>query len=438
MSILTLGVLNRILIDPALLAIPATLAGTALAMYQFVSPVRVWVGQRSDAKPLFGTHRTGYIQLGAALFTLCSFFAVQVVWQLGRSADLYGWVPATYGWIGLLAFVFALYGIFVSICSTPFAALLVDVSDEDNRSQLVGIVWAMLMVGIVLGAISSGLLLKGLTSETLQPTINRLFIILPALVFGLVLLATTGVERRYSRYGSRSAIAGREDQITLATALSVLTASRQTAIFFSFLVSMTLGLFLQQPILEPYAGEVFGMTVSQSTQLNAFWGIGTLVGITATGFYVVPRWGKQTTAQIGCIAVSVCFLGVIAAGIVKEPHILQIALLALGLGFGLMTNSAVSLMLDLTLPETAGTFIGAWGLAQSMAQALATVLGGALLDLGRLMFASQTLLAYGFVFTLEALCMLVALAWLKQVNVPEFRNRTSVAISTVLQQDLDL
>jgi BCD family chlorophyll transporter-like MFS transporter len=437
MSILTLGVLNRILIDQAFLAIPATIAGGALAMYQFVSPIRVWFGQRSDAKPLFGTHRTGYVRLGTTCFTICAFLAVQVIWQLGHSLQQQGWTASTYGWVGLLALMFALYGVCVSASSTPFAALLVDVSDEDNRSQLVGIVWAMLMVGIVLGAVTSGILLKELTLETLQDSIDRLFIVLPAGVLGLAFIATAGVEKRYSRYRYRSAIAGREDQITLKTALNVLTASRQTGLFFCFLLLMTLGLFLQQPILEPYAGEVFGMTVAQSTQLNAFWGIGTLIGITVTGFFIVPRWGKQATARIGCMVVSICFLGVIAAGITQTQAVLQVAMLALGLGFGLMTNSAVSLMLDLTAAETAGTFIGAWGLAQAMAQASATVLGGALLDVGRVIFGSQLLLAYGFVFILEALCMLAAMALLAQVNVAEFRERTQTAITTVLAHELD-
>jgi len=39
-----------------------------------------------------------------------------------------------------------------------FAALLVDVSDEDNRSKLVGIVWSMLMVESLSAIISSSLL----------------------------------------------------------------------------------------------------------------------------------------------------------------------------------------------------------------------------------------------------------------------------------------
>ncbi len=195
MSVLTLGVLNRIMIKE--LAIPATLVAGTIAMHQFVAPARLWIGQLSDAKTIRGYHRTGYVWIGAALFAITSFLAVQVTWQLGASFFTHGWTSVTYGWVALLAGVFALYGLALSSSSTPFAALLVDVSDEDNRSQLVGIVWSMLMVGIVIGAIVSSKLLPAATTcqETtvgiislysqpaqlvpLQSSINRLFLLLP-------------------------------------------------------------------------------------------------------------------------------------------------------------------------------------------------------------------------------------------------------------------
>ena len=437
MSLLTLGVLNRVMIDPELLAIPATVVGGSLAMHQLVSPARVWFGQLSDAKPLFGTHRSSYVRLGSVLFALCIFLAVQVVWGLGQSFASSGWSLATYGWIALAALMFALYGLCLSACSTPFAALLVDVSDEHNRSQLVGIVWSMLMVGIAGGAIGSAVLLRGLNPENLQTTINRLFMVIPAVVVLLGVIATWGVEERYSRYGSRSTMAGREDQITLGTAIKVLTASRQTLIFFSFLALMTMGLFIQQPVLEPYGGEVFGMTVAQSTQLNAFWSLGVLVGIVVTGFLIVPKLGKQTTARLGCLLVALSFGLTIAAGFTGKPQLLQLCMILFGLASGITTNGAISLMLDLTAPETAGTFIGAWGLAQAMSQALSTLIGGALLDLGRLFFPTSSVLAYATVFGVEAAVMLLAVYLLGRVSVAEFREKTSRTLTEVLALELE-
>lgn len=438
MSLLTLGVLNRVMIKE--LALPATIVAATIAMNQFVAPSRVWFGQLSDSKPLGHSHRTGYVWLGAALFTTASFLAVQVVWRLNDSIQAAGWGFATYGWIALLALVFALYGLAISASSTPFTALLVDVSDEDNRPKLVGIVWSMLMVGIIVGAIASSGLLRQIESdaplELVRTSINRIFLMIPAIVFGLTLVATWGVEKTFSRYRSRSVMADREDSITLGRSLKVLTASRQTGLFFSFLMMMTLSLFLQESVLEPYGGEVFGMSIAESTRLNAFWGLGTLIGIASTGFLIVPRIGKHRTAKLGCYGVAASFLLIILAGFSANPKMLNLAMLIFGLASGVTTNGAISLMLDLTAAETAGTFVGAWGLAQAMSRAVAAVLGGAALDLGRVLFGSPVL-AYSFVFALPVFGMLLAVRLLDRVNVQEFQLKAKEAIAAVLQQELD-
>ena len=441
MSILTLGVLNRVMIQE--LTIPATIVAALLAIPSFVSPTRIWFGQMSDTKPLLGHHRTGYIWIGAAVFAIASFLALQVMWQLGTAVQASGgwtWTSQTIGWTGLLALVFALYGMAISASGTAFGALLVDVSEEDNRSQVVGIVWSMLMVGIIVGAIISSSLLKQITLdaplEVLRTEINRLFLVVPAIVFGLALLATVGVEKKYSQYASRSTLVNREDGISLGRALRVLTANRQTGIFFTFLLVMTISLFMQEPVLEPYGGEVFGMTIAQTTKLNAFWGTGTLIGLSTTGFLIVPRLGKKKTTQVGALAVAVCFGLIILSGTTANQKLLQGALILFGFASGITTTGALSLMLDLTAAETAGTFIGAWGLAQAMARGLATVTGGAVLDLGKTLFTTL-LLAYGLVFALQALGMILAVWCLSRVDVAEFRTKAKLAITSVMESELD-
>jgi BCD family chlorophyll transporter-like MFS transporter len=445
MSVLTLGVLNRVMINE--LAIPALITAGAIAMHQFVSPARLWFGQMSDARPLGGQHRTGYVWLGTALFVLAAFLAVQVMWQLGDSLQASGWSGTTYGWVGLLGLVFAFYGLALSAGSTPFAALLVDISDEDDRSKLVSVVWSMLMVGIVIGAILSSRLLPQPVNSTcdalgtsdlnlLRGAVDRLFLVAPGIVLLLALFSIFGVEKKYSRFRSRSITVEREDQITFRRAWRVLTASRQTGLFFTFLLFMTLSLFMQDPVLESYGGKVFGMCVGDTTKLNAFSGTGTLVGIAATGFAVVPRIGKKNTARLGCLMVAVALLLVIAAGFTARPKFLQWGVMLFGLASGVTTTGAITLMLDLTAAETAGTFIGAWGLAQAMARAMATVLGGALLDLGEWLF-SLPVLAYGLVFATQALGMVVAVGLLSRVDVQEFRTDAKDAIAAVIGNDLD-
>jgi len=440
--VLTVGVLNRVMI--AELAIPAGITAVVLAVSQFVAPARIWFGQMSDSKPILGYHRTGYVWIGAALFTFILSVSVQVVWQLGDLVAVNGgwvWNSATIGWTALLALLFALYGLAISTSSTPFFALLVDISDEDNRGKLVGIVWTMMTVGLAIGGISSKILLSPLEDvnasiELVQSSISWLFAVVPLIVLGLAVIATLGVEKKYSRYGSRSRLADREDKITLGKALKILTASRQTGLFFTFLVIMSLSLFLQEAVLEPYGGEIFGMSIPETSMLNTYWALGMLFSLSATGFYLIPRLGKRKTTKLGGWLVSFCFVLIILAGFPASETLLKIALVLFGLATGIVTTGSLSLMLDLTAAETAGTFVGAWGLAQAIARGSAVGLGGIILSVGQAGF-TVPLFAYSLVFGLQAVGMLIAINFLNRVNVQEFRDNAKTAIATVMEGDLD-
>ena len=454
MSLLIAGLLNRLMINE--LTIPATLAAGFIAVPLFVSPARVWFGQTSDAKTIFGTHRSGYIWIGAVIFAVVAFLITQVMWQLGRSIHEIGWNGITYGWAILLGAMFALYGMSISLSSTPFAAMLVDISDEEERSKLVGIVWSMLMVGIVIGAIAVSRLLPCTSAPPnevsiyansdrlaqLQSSVNSVFTIIPTVVVGLSFFATYGIEKKYSRYKLRVAqnniLNGNtsEEKLTLGRALQVLTASKQTGLFFSFLLMMTIGIFMQDVIMEPFGGAVFGMSICATTQLNAAFGTGTLIGLSSSGFLIVPRLGKESSTKLGCYMVAASCALLLISGFIQKTWALQAALALFGFASGITTSGALSLMLDLTAAEAAGTFIGAWGLSQAIARGLATLSGGIVLDIGKKIFSTSTY-AYSFVFVCEAAIMIIAVSLLSRVNVQEFRTDAKKAIATVFANEIE-
>jgi BCD family chlorophyll transporter-like MFS transporter len=455
MSLLIFGLLNRLMVNE--LTIPATIATALISAPLFVSPARVWFGQTSDAKTIFGTHRSGYVWIGAVLFAIISFLLTQVMWQLGRSVHEIGWNGMTYGWTLLLGLMFALYGMAISLSSTPFAAMLVDISDEEERSKLVGIVWSMLMVGIVIGAIAISRIIQCSDSPPsdisiyansdrlaqLQKSINYVFILIPTVVVGLTFAATYGIEKKYSRYKLRVAqnniLNGNdvsEDKLTLRSALRILTASKQTGLFFAFLLMMTIGIFMQDGIMEPYGGAVFGMSICATTQLNAAFGTGTLIGLSSSGFLIVPRLGKETSTKLGCYMVAASCALLLVSGFIQKTWALQSALALFGFASGITTSGALSLMIDLTAAETAGTFIGAWGLSQAIARGIATFSGGIVLDIGKKIF-STSIYAYSFVFVCEAAVMIIAVSLLSRVNVQEFRTDAKKAIATVFANEID-
>jgi len=339
--------------------------------------------------------------------------------------------------------LFACYGLAISLATTPYLALVIDRTTEAERPKAVGIIWCLLTVGIVVGAISIGVSLKDLDGvgdpSVLEPVLFAFMAKVVAVVLVLTLVATAGMD---PGHGGRSSTASdRQDAISLRQAWTLITASRQVVIFFSFLVLFTLALFLQDPILESYGAQVFGMTIAATASLNAIWGVGTLVGLLVAGLWLVPALGKLATARLGCQLILASLVLLLMVGLLAKVPALQVVMALFGLAAGIATNSALVLMLDLTLPQAAGTFVGVWGLAQALSRALGKVCGGALLDLGywlekTLSLPEAAYPAFALVLGVESLIAVAALVALGRVNVHQFREDTGRSLSKVLALEL--
>ena len=440
LSVLTLGIFNRLLIDE--FEVPAALTALALGSQQLVAFSRVWFGQQSDRCRWKGLRRTPFIIGGAAAFCGLTWIAGRtVLWlaeasQSGNQADVI--------WRGLiLALVFVFYGLAISASSTPFAALLVDVSTEKQRPALVSIVWSMLMVGIVAGAIllSSFLGSSCATAELSEVIsgVKRLITAAPLVIFTLVVASIAGVEPRL-KADSDTSLRGQatESEMSLKDAWTVLKSSPQVGYFFAVLSLFTFSLFLQEAVLEPYGGAVFAMDVCASTRLNAIWGVGTLLGIAGTGFLLTPKLGAQWTALTGGVLSALFVLLMVLAGSLGSISLFKTALFLFGAAAGISTNASLTLMLGLTSPLMAGTFIGVWGLAQAYARGLATISGGALLSVFAEFSGSQnSFQAYAGVFVVQALGLLLAGLLLLRVNTDLFQSKVEQALSSVLTSELD-
>ena len=442
LAVIFAGLLNRVMISE--LAFPALLVGGALAFEQFVAPSRVWFGQISDFHPFAGRHRVPYIWLGTALFCGLAVLSIPLIFHVAGLLQA-GSRSAIAAGAAALCGLFACYGLAISLATTPYLALVIDRTTEQERPRAVGLIWCLLTVGIVVGAIAINLSLRNLDGVS-DPVVLREVLLgfmgrVVLVVLALTLIATVGMERR-SPLDQRSAAAPpRDDAITLVQAWRLITSSRQVLVFFTFLVLFTLGLFLQDPILESYGAEVFGMPIAATASLNAVWGMGTLAGLLLAGLWVVPRLGKLATARLGCQLIVASLLLLLLAGATARVPVLQAVMLLFGLAAGIGTNSALVLMLDLTLPQAAGTFVGVWGLAQALSRALGKVAGGGLLDLGRSLqqgfgLGDGAYPAYALVLGVEILVAAAALLFLARLNLRQFREDTGRSLTRVLALEL--
>ena len=421
------------------LGFPGLLVGGALALEQLVAPARILFGQMSDARPWRGRHRTPYIRLGAVLFSTLAVVLVPLIFRLHAAFNA-GQASAIALGVAAVCAVVACYGLAVSMATTPYLALVIDLTDEEERPRAVGLIWCLLTVGIVVGAIATGICLKGLDGVTdpalLEPALLGFLLRVAAVVITLTFVATWGIEPKGNR-ASLSAAADRDDAITLAHAWRLITSSRQVLVFFAFLLAFTLAVFLQDPILESYGAEVFGLPIAATASLSAVWGVGTLAGLLVAGFWLVPRLGKFVCARLGCQLILASLVLLALVGFSGNAQALRVVLALFGVATGIGTNSTLVLMLDLTLPEVAGTFVGVWGLAQAYSRALGKVLGGGLLDLARwLNPGAAPVSAYALVLLVEAAIAVLALLLLSRVNLRQFREDTGRNLDRVLAAEL--
>ena len=186
-------------------------------------------------------------------------------------------------------------------------------------------------------------------------------------------------------------------------------AARNFSIFV--FLSMT-AYFMQELILEPYAGLVFGLTPGQTTTLSGaqnggvFLGMLT-VGIAATG---LGRGSLRTWVVTGCLgsAGSLALLTILGgAGLVGA---LMPAVVSLGFFNGMFAVAAIGSMMALAgqgRGAREGTRMGVWGAAQAIAAGFGGLLGAAAVDVMRLVLSTDAQ-AFGAVFLAEATLFILA------------------------------
>jgi BCD family chlorophyll transporter-like MFS transporter len=404
LSVLTLGILNRVMKTE--LGLNLTLVSLVIGTHYFAAVVAIPLGHRSDRHSWRGYHRTQYIAWGTALTALATALAPFVAFFLAGQG---GSLPAAAIGVGL----FLLMGTGMYVAGTAYLSLITDLTVEEERSKVIAITWAMMMVGILAGVFLGVWVMKHYSSERLV----TLFLVMAGLVVGFTALAVGGQERPRDPRLSEKAL-------TLKQALRLLTISQQTRFFFAFLFGGIFFLFMQQMVLEPFGGDVFGLSVRETTFFNAYQMVGVLLGMGMTGGWLARRFGKRAATGLGAVVAAIAFALLATASIGSYLPLVKPGIFIMGLGMGIFTVGGLVLMMDLTVKEQVGLFMGAWTLAQALANGLASVGGGILHDLGLGLLGSEAG-AYALVFLVEVGGLLGIIALLLQVDVTRFRTEVA-------------
>jgi BCD family chlorophyll transporter-like MFS transporter len=415
LSVLFLGVLNRVLrVELGLdLFIVSLLIGGG---HYLGALVAIPFGFYSDRHPIAGYRRTPYILLNITITVLVLAAAPFV----GRWVAQFPTIDRVV--IGFL--FFSIEGISTYIAGTAFLALVTDLTGRKERGRVTGIIWTMLMLGIILVGVASGLVFTEYTFESLVV----LFAGAGLIAWAVSWFAILGQERKVGSEYQHS-------EISLRSSVASIFQNTQARRFAAFLMLSMFSLFMYDVILEPFGGEVFELSPAETTRFNAYLGVGLITAMLLGGAKLIPARGKRWTTGLGVLVVVAAFSGLAWTALSFRPSSLPLWILLLGVGAGWFTVGGIALMMDMTPASQTGLFIGAWTLVQALARGPASFAGGALQSLF-LSIGSSPAQAYAYVFVVEAAGLAISLLLLRRVDVEEFQSEAieiSYATAEALQ-----
>ncbi len=409
--VIPLSTLNRLM--KVELALPATIAGFLIALHYAVQLSRVNWGYLSDKTQ----NRSQWIIFGMLILGIGGVLASASI-PLIESNFVYG--------IMLALFAYTLIGFGVGAAGTPLLALLASYSSKSQKGFAASITFLMMILGLAITGITAGIILDPYSHQKLIKITASLAIITNILSY----LSLKNLEKTLRN----SADARSPDAIyynePFLEGIKKVWMEREARLFTIF-IFISMGAFsMQDPILEPFAGEVFGFAVGESTKLDGFHKIGTLIGIILIilclskfriGFASLSiikneRIGSEKFWLItGCVFSAFSLFIISLLGLTyRDPAMLNSVVFLFGISNGVFTAGILGTMLHLASrgsgDNNTGTRMGIWGAAQAYATMIAVFFSTVLVDILGLMMNSLPSV-YGIVF-LAAASFFIAAAFL--------------------------
>ncbi len=419
-DVLTTGVWNRIMV--ADLGFSAAFVGLLTGLRYFLAPIGVLTGRYSDRHSVGGYKRLFWIFLGRAMMAVSTVSLGFTTAELIRLAQG-GASPPTPPllWLALIV-SFLLFSLGVAISGSTFLALIYDRAAAHQRGRAVGIVWTFLLIGFALGGVIFSVLLPsdeaaGALGYSADSALF-MFLVTAAGLALIWMISLLGEERR----AQPSALAAAATQRSLRGDLALVWRSRSLRFFFYYLTLSMLFSFLQDTVLEPFAGEVFSLEASVTNRFAAYWGFTAIVGSFASIGLMrrVQSLTQSALCQVG-IAVLLLAYGCFAVSALAELRgLLSPGLIFLGLGLGVWNIGTLGMMMDMSPAGRAGTFLGFWTFCVTIARGAGVTGGGVLRDLA-LALSGDIAVAYGAVFCVGFGGLLLAWLALRQVNRSEYQ-----------------
>jgi len=416
MMVLLYGTLNRVMVVEK--GVPPWLIGLMVALPVLVAPFRALIGFKSDThESAFGWRRVPFIWFG----TLMQFGGLAIMpFSLLLMADG-GNVPTFVTWLAAgLAFLIAGAGLHTT--QTAGLALATDLASDETRPRVIALLFVVLNLSMLVASLSFGALLTGFDTMSVAEANQRLIGVLQGAALVAIFLNLAALWKQESVNRERAAqikadrAAQKEPPTFSETWAKFIRAGSATRLLVALGLG-TAGFQMQDILLEPYGGQVLGLTVSQTTRLTAVWAFGTLAAFGLSAYLLGRGVDFYRISVAGALVGILAFIAVIAADPLGSPLLFRFGALLIGFGGGLFAVGTLTAAMNLADVEGSGLALGAWGAVQATAYGLAMFLGGTIRDVVTSLSATGVFgsaftgpaVGYAFVYNLEILLLFATL-----------------------------
>ena len=403
-TVMLAGTLNRVMIVELL--VPASLVAIMIAIPVLIAPLRTFYGHKSDNyKSFIGWKRIPYMWFGSLFqFGGLAIMPFAIIILSGDQTVGPSWAGEV-----LVAIAFLFTGIGMHITQTVGLALAADRATKENRPRVVALLYFMFLFGMGISAVVIGILLADFSKLRLIQVVQGSAVL--TLILNLVAVW------RQEQIIINNQKNDKSEKFFLSWKKFI--SDRKTNSLIWVVFWGTLAFSMQDVLLEPYGGQILGLSVSETTNLTGVWALGALLGLALAANNSKKTVSSVSNAMTALLIGIVGFSAIIFSSPMQFPFLYFLGTLFIGFGTGLFSVSLLIIAMALSSKTNLGSgfILGSWGAAQAIGAGLGIAVGGILRDVVNKIALSGYLgstfennsIGYIFVYHLEILFIFITL-----------------------------
>jgi BCD family chlorophyll transporter-like MFS transporter len=311
---------------------------------------------------------------------------------------------------GIAGISFLLVGLGLQTAQTAGLALATDLADDASRPRVVALMYVMLLLGMMGSSFVFSMVLTDFTPKKMIQVVQAAALLTLA-------LNAVALWKQEARDRARVAELKTQPKPVFVDSWRQFIRNGRARRFLWALGLGTAAFNMQDIILEPYGGEILGLSVGATSALTALMASGSLCAFGVAARSLSRGTDPSRLAAYGALCGVPAFSAVIFAAPLGASWLFYVGVAVVGFGGGLFSVGTLSVAMGMERREFVGLALGAWGAVQATAAGISVALGGALRDVVSGLASSGTLgtalvlpvTGYSFVYHIEMVLLFVTL-----------------------------